>query len=256
MAMAMSYMFTYIYWLQIDIFQTSMGIQYIDNIQRPCFAQLCIQIISVKGGYYMNPHLLFSAVYWSWVGRETDYHGIDLVLKILESIPGPLPGALIFIQLRSSHLYVDGHTVRNTYAVSGSRASPATKAEACTSKISLLLSGSNAKYRQSTVRRIWVCNIANIGEILPRSTIGSCISYVEVWPMVAVRRHMTWYIGDNIGSGNVLLPDDPKSLPEPLFVHHQKFSAIFSREQFHRKCLWTQMLGAIVWVNLKGKKTV
>ena len=42
----------------------------------------------------------------------------------------------------------------------------------------------------------------------------------------------------NIGSGNGLLTDGTKPLPEPMLNKHQTCSLEFTREQFHNKCLW------------------
>ena len=44
----------------------------------------------------------------------------------------------------------------------------------------------------------------------------------------------------NIGSGNGLLPDGTKPLPEPMLSCHQRCSVAFTLEQFHKKCSWTQ----------------
>ena len=49
----------------------------------------------------------------------------------------------------------------------------------------------------------------------------------------------------NIGSGNDLLPDGTKPLPEPMLTH-QRCTVAFTWEQFH-KCLWTCPRGK--WVN-------
>ena len=43
----------------------------------------------------------------------------------------------------------------------------------------------------------------------------------------------------NIGTGNGLLPDDTKPLPEPMLTYNQRCSVAFTWEQFHKKCLWT-----------------
>ena len=47
-----------------------------------------------------------------------------------------------------------------------------------------------------------------------------------------------WQISVNIGSGNDLLPDSTKPLPEPMLTDHQWGLVAFTWEQFH-KCLWT-----------------
>ena len=43
----------------------------------------------------------------------------------------------------------------------------------------------------------------------------------------------TWV---NIGSGNGLLPDGTKPLPEPILTNHKWGLVAFTWEQFHRKC--------------------
>ena len=50
----------------------------------------------------------------------------------------------------------------------------------------------------------------------------------------------------NIGSGNGLLPDGTKPLPEPMLTYHQRGSVALSWEQFHRKCSRYQFV-KLVW---------
>ena len=45
---------------------------------------------------------------------------------------------------------------------------------------------------------------------------------------------MTTEILVNIGSGNGLLPDSTKPLPEPMLTYHQYGPVIFIWEQFHK----------------------
>ena len=47
---------------------------------------------------------------------------------------------------------------------------------------------------------------------------------------------MVTQIWANIGSGNGLLPDGTKPLPEPMSTHHSWGSAACTWEQFHKKC--------------------
>ena len=43
----------------------------------------------------------------------------------------------------------------------------------------------------------------------------------------------------DIGSGNGLLPDSTKALPEPMLTYHHSCSVAFIWEQLHKKCSWT-----------------
>ena len=49
--------------------------------------------------------------------------------------------------------------------------------------------------------------------------------------------HMATEIWVNIGSGNGLLPDGTKPLPEPMLTDHQWSPVTFILEQFHKRCL-------------------
>ena len=64
-------------------------------------------------------------------------------------------------------------------------------------------------------------------------------------------RHMVTWIWINIGSGNGLLPDGTKPLPEPMLTYHQRGSVAFSSEQFHRKCSRYQFVKQIWIYNFK-----
>ena len=52
-------------------------------------------------------------------------------------------------------------------------------------------------------------------------------------------RSPAWQSGlisnSDISSGNGLLPDGSKSLPEPMMTYHQRCSVAFTLEQFHKK---------------------
>ena len=52
----------------------------------------------------------------------------------------------------------------------------------------------------------------------------------------------------NIGSGNGLLPDGTKPLPEPMLTDHQWSPVTFILRQFHKRCLNHQSL-KFVWTN-------
>ena len=54
----------------------------------------------------------------------------------------------------------------------------------------------------------------------------------SMWPSDTIWRHRSV----NTGSGNGLLPDGTKPLPQPMLTYHQRGSVAFSWEQFHRKC--------------------
>ena len=49
----------------------------------------------------------------------------------------------------------------------------------------------------------------------------------------------------NIGSGNGLLPDGTKPLPEPMLTDHQLSPVKFILEQFHKRFLNQQSLKSI-----------
>ena len=61
---------------------------------------------------------------------------------------------------------------------------------------------------------------------------------------------MATWIWVNIGSGNGLLPDGTKQLPEPMLTDHQWHSCIIVQGQFHKRCLNHQSLKSI-WKYLK-----
>ena len=60
--------------------------------------------------------------------------------------------------------------------------------------------------------------------------------------IVAYWRHMATEIWVNIGSGNGLLPDGTKPLPEPMFTYHKYGPLTFIWGQFHKRYLshWPQ----------------
>ena len=55
----------------------------------------------------------------------------------------------------------------------------------------------------------------------------------------------------NIGSGNGLLPDGTKPLPEPILTDHQWSSVAFILGQFHKRCLNHQSLKSMKITYLK-----
>ena len=60
-------------------------------------------------------------------------------------------------------------------------------------------------------------------------------------PSDAIWRHI-WV---NIGSGNDLLPDGTKPLPEPMLTYHQWSFVVFTLQQFYRQRMRYQFM---VWV--------
>ena len=57
--------------------------------------------------------------------------------------------------------------------------------------------------------------------------------------------HMGTEIWVNIGSGNGLLPDGTKPLPEPMLTDHQWSPVTFISGQFHKRCLNHQSLKTV-----------
>ena len=57
---------------------------------------------------------------------------------------------------------------------------------------------------------------------------------------------MATKISLNISSGNGLLPDNTKPLPEAMLTFHQRGSVAFAREQFHRNS-WSYPIEKLVW---------
>ena len=57
--------------------------------------------------------------------------------------------------------------------------------------------------------------------------------------------HMATEIWVNIGSGNGLLPDSTKPLPEPMLTDHQWSPMTFILGQFHKRCLNQQSLKSV-----------
>ena len=66
-----------------------------------------------------------------------------------------------------------------------------------------------------------------------------------LWPSDAIWRHGFWV---NIGSGNGLLPDGTKPLPEPMLTDHQWSPVTFILRQFHKRYLIRQCLKSI-WIS-------
>ena len=77
---------------------------------------------------------------------------------------------------------------------------------------------------------------------------GNHNSIKPLWPcdgIVALWRHMATEIWVNIGSGNGLLPDGSKPLPEPVLTDHQLSPVTFILRQFHKICLNHQSLKSV-----------
>ena len=55
----------------------------------------------------------------------------------------------------------------------------------------------------------------------------------SLWPSDAIWRQI-WI---NIGSGNGLVPDGTKPLPEPMLTDHQWSPVTYISGQFHKRCL-------------------
>ena len=69
---------------------------------------------------------------------------------------------------------------------------------------------------------------------------------------------MVTQIWVSIGSGNGLMPDGTKPLPEQMLINYQWGLPSFSWEQFHRKCsrylfMWVYKLHNITVVSLRGQ---
>ena len=64
-----------------------------------------------------------------------------------------------------------------------------------------------------------------------------CITYAVScnWLIVSQWRHMATKIWVNTGSGNGLLPDGTKPLPEPMLTYHQQRTATFIWGQVHKR---------------------
>ena len=63
----------------------------------------------------------------------------------------------------------------------------------------------------------------------------------SLWPSDTIWRHI-WV---NIGSGNGLLPDGTKPLPEPMLTFHNLSPVTFILGQFHKRCLNHQPLKSV-----------
>ena len=80
--------------------------------------------------------------------------------------------------------------------------------------------------RQATDKNWRLINYATKFSLIKNVINGICILHVEVsdlfnslWPSDAIWRQEIWV---NIGSGNGLLPDGTKPLPEPMLTYRQK----------------------------------
>ena len=67
-------------------------------------------------------------------------------------------------------------------------------------------------------------------------------TYISLWPSETIWQQI-WV---NIGSGNGLLPDGTKPLPDPVLIDHQWSLAAFTWPQFHMKCSRYRYL---IWVS-------
>ena len=81
--------------------------------------------------------------------------------------------------------------------------------------------------------RIW----ANTSHKSIITHCGLVMPYSEIWV--------------NIGSGNGLLPDGTKPLPEPMLTDHQWSPVTFILGQFHKRCLNHQSLKSVWKLRLK-----
>ena len=87
----------------------------------------------------------------------------------------------------------------------------------------------------------WLNSIICYAQLITRS---GQISMVFSWDrvgrfdqlIVAWWRHMVTKILVNIGSGNGLLPDDTKPLPEPMLTYHKYGPVTFIWGQLHQRC--------------------
>ena len=70
--------------------------------------------------------------------------------------------------------------------------------------------------------------------------IVSC--FLHIINIVAQWRHMATFIWINVGSGNSLLPDGAKPLPESMLTYHQWVLEKITRRQFHERYLSHQSL--------------
>ena len=69
--------------------------------------------------------------------------------------------------------------------------------------------------------------------------------FVSSYLFVALWRHMATEIWVNIGSGNGVLPDGTKPLPEPMLTDLQWSPVTFILGQFHKWCLNHQSLKSV-----------
>ena len=93
----------------------------------------------------------------------------------------------------------------------------------------------------------WCCQAAShyLTQCWSRSAIpygATRLQWVNsLWPSDTIWREI-WV---NIGSGNVLLPDGTKPLPEPKLTDHQWSPVTFILGQFHKSCLNHQSLNLL-----------
>ena len=65
---------------------------------------------------------------------------------------------------------------------------------------------------------------------------------------MAQLHHISTYIWVSIGSGNGLLHDGTKTLPESRITYHQRCSVAFTWEQSHKKCPWCHELNPLLFL--------
>ena len=70
---------------------------------------------------------------------------------------------------------------------------------------------------------------------------------------VAWWHHMATEILVNIGSGNGLLHDGTKPLPEPMLTDHEWSSVTFILGQFHKRCLFENYIFKISFKFPRGQ---
>ena len=91
----------------------------------------------------------------------------------------------------------------------------------------------NSPWKWKNNGHFWVCN----------QLIYPCKTRVHGW----LANTMIWV---NTGSGNGLLPDGIKPLPEPMLTNHQRGPLAFSWGQFHRnwvRCHSLQSVCLLIW---------
>ena len=91
-----------------------------------------------------------------------------------------------------------------------------------------------------------IYNFSLFGQaVTPKTTIEQSMwfrqTFNSLWPSDAIWRQILV----NIGSGNGLLPDGTKPLPEPMLTDHQWSPVTFIWGQFRKKCLNHQSLKSV-----------